>query len=92
MRGDFEIRFDYVVVILVVLAVFIFGMFLLDSIFSNTYPTKTTKYSAEFDAIAFEFKGKNYEKVIALSERIVDQAGLGTNEIRAKVYIGLSKV
>lgn len=87
-----EIRLDYIAVVIVVVLTFTVALYLMDSVFESRYKTESHRYDTEFENIKRAFENKNYEQAIVLSGQIVEKEDLGNTEIRAKAYIGLSKL
>ena len=87
-----QIRFDHIVVVLVVLTVFISGIYLIETMFSGDYDTEFHKYDAQFRQIESAINTKDYQRVVALASQILRNNETGINEIRAKASIGLAKL
>lgn len=87
-----NIRFDHAIVILCVLACMLIFVYLLDSVFKKNFDSKFNKFDSEFKEIERSIKNKDYQKALVLSSQIVDKSESGTNEIRAKSYLGISQL
>jgi len=86
-----NIRFDYIVVALTVTLLMIGGMWLLDYGFTSSYNAKYHQFDAEFANISAKVRERKFAEVIRDADLIIRECGLGSNDIRAKVYKVIAK-